>query len=640
MKRTNMGWAAGAALVAGLVASACTTPPARDATRERIAEELKQATESRQPGQRPAAVDRALLAPPALSAAEPRKPEPRFDLSVSNAPAGQVFLAIVSGTPYSMLLPPDISGNLSVTLKNVTVREALDTIRELYGYEYRIQGSRIFIQSNTVQTRFFQINYLASKRAGASSTRVMSGSVSGTQSGTTSGTGTTTATTSAQNTSLESTSIVTGSLNDFWLELHESVATLLGCEFRVVSSSAATTASATGTVSSASGSAGQINMGGNPIGSIIALRGLARCPEGRSVLVNQPSGMVVVKAYPAELREVDRFLKTMQVSVERQVMLEAKIIEVQLNDNFQSGVNWAAFDSYGGHRWSNNAQGANIVVPGGQPYTITTVDATTGIVTQRIPTTITGDRGILNPLAGLAAGGVMGLAFQTGSFMALLSFLETQGQVHVLSSPRIATLNNQKAVLKVGTDEYFITNVTPSSSATTSTSGTSTTATSVPTITTQPFFSGIALDVTPQIDDGESIILHVRPSVSSVAEKRKTIDLGQQGIYVLPLASSNINETDSIVRVQDGNIVAIGGLMSQSQSQDGSGLPAARDIPVLGSLFGQKARTFVKRELVILLKPTVIRGDKEWEAGLRDVQGRLENFAPRRAEPEKAETAR
>ncbi|MBL8492009.1 MAG: pilus (MSHA type) biogenesis protein MshL [Rhodocyclaceae bacterium] len=630
-----------AAVAAAVVLSGCaTTPPARDATRERIGQELKGALENRQGASRPEAVDRALLAPPAVAAAEARKPEPRFDLAVSNAPAGQVFLAIVSGTPYSMLLPPEISGNLSVTLKNVTVREALETIRELYGYEYKILGTRIFIQSNTLQTRFFQVNYLASKRAGASSTRVMSGSVSGSQSGTTSGAGTSTATTSAQNTSLESTSVVTGSLNDFWLELHESVATLVGCEFRVISGSVATSGTGTGVTGTSGAASSQINMGGNPIGGLIALRGLARCPEGRSVLVNQPSGMVVVKAFPAELREVERFLKSMQITVERQVMLEAKIIEVQLNDHFQSGVNWGYFDSRGGHRWSNNVNGSNIVLPGGQPYWVSTVDPTTGVVTESIPTTLTGDRGILQPLAGLAAGGVMGLAFQTGSFAALLSFLETQGNVHVLSSPRIATLNNQKAVLKVGTDEYFITNVTPSSSSTTSTSGSSTTATSVPTITTQPFFSGIALDVTPQIDDGDGIILHVRPSVSAVAEKRKTIDLGQQGIYVLPLAASNVNETDSIVRVRDGNIVAIGGLMSQSQTEDGSGVPGARDVPLFGNLFGQKGRSFAKRELVILLKPTVIRTDKEWEEGLKDVQGRLQDFAPRRAEPEKTDPGR
>ncbi len=150
--------------------------------------------------------------------------------------------------------------------------------------------------------------------------------------------------------------------------------------------------------------------------------------------------------------------------------------------------------------------------------------------------------------------------------------------MQVLSSPRIATLNNQKAVLKVGTDEFFITNVS------TSTSSTGTTSTTSPSITVQPFFSGIALDVTPQIDENANIILHVHPSVSVVSEKPKVVNLGTLGTFTLPLASSNVNETDSIVRVQDGNIVAIGGLMKQEQTDGKSQVPVAGDVPVAGAL--------------------------------------------------------
>ena len=122
---------------------------------------------------------------------------------------------------------------------------------------------------------------------------------------------------------------------------------------------------------------------------------------------------------------------------------------------------------------------------------------------------------------------VFGLAFQTGSFATLLNFLESQGTVHVLSSPRIATLNNQKAVIKVGTDEFFVTNV----STTSSSFGTSTTVS--PTITVAPFFSGIALDVTPQISDDDQITLHVHPSVSLVTDKTKTLNLGTLGTFTL-----------------------------------------------------------------------------------------------------------
>jgi MSHA biogenesis protein MshL len=212
--------------------------------------------------------------------------------------------------------------------------------------------------------------------------------------------------------------------------------------------------------------------------------------------------------------------------------------------------------------------------------------------------------------------GFVGLALQTANFAALLSFLETQGSVSVLSSPRIATINNQKAVLKVGTDELYVTNITTTSTSTTS--GT----TATPSLTLQPYFSGISLDVTPQIDDEGNIILHVHPAISSVAERNKVIDLGSMGSFTLPLASSSVNETDSIVRVQDGNIVAIGGLMTQEQSSDRSGLPGTVNSPA-GALLGQRGSKSVKRELVILLKPTIIRDDRAWVKDLEESGERI-----------------
>ena len=218
-----------------------------------------------------------------------------------------------------------------------------------------------------------------------------------------------------------------------------------------------------------------------------------------------------------------------------------------------------------------------------------------------------------------AVGGLFGLAFQTSNFAALIQFLETQGNVQVLSSPRIATLNNQKAVLKVGTDEFFVTNV-----STTTTTGTSTTTT--PSVTLQPFFSGIALDVTPQIDENNNITLHIHPSVSKVTTVNKVVDLGSAGSINLPLASSNISETDSIVRAQDGQIIAIGGLMKQATNDDRSQLPGAGDVPVLGNLFRNTSRSTVKRELVILLKPTVIQGDANWQQDILDSQRRIQDL--------------
>ncbi len=568
-------------LLAGVLAgcaSRSATPPG--AVADAISREAAQASKpAAKPDQK--AIDQALLPlMPMLEGETPSgKPkEARFDLVVQNAPATQVFTAIVSGTPFSMLIGPDVGGNITVNLKSVTVREALDTIRELYGYEYRVQGNRITIQSNALQTRVFQVNYLQGRRLGRTDTRLTASSIAGTTAGSIAGSTSTPAPASATFPGVGGTSmtgdnpasarVATFSDGDFWDELKKALATIVGSA------------------------------------------------DGRSVVTNPSSGVIVVKAFPLELRNVETYLKATQLVIERQVMLEAKIIEVALSEGFQSGVNWAQFGG-NNNRFAvgvSNPKSILQVAPPGGGIDTALRDASATV----LPGQTTGF------VSSLLGQGFYGLVFQSANFAAMLNFLETQGTVHVLSSPRVATLNNQKAVLKVGQDEFFVTNV-----STTTTTGTGATTTS-PTVTLQPFFSGIAFDVTPQIDENNQIMLHVHPSVSLVEEKIKRIDLGSGGTLTLPLASSKINETDSVVRAQDGQIVAIGGLMHQRQIGERSQLPGASNLGGLDWLFGQKSNSTNKSELVILIKPTVIRDNADWQATQRESLDRLQEYAPSR----------
>jgi MSHA biogenesis protein MshL len=147
-------------------------------------------------------------------------------------------------------------------------------------------------------------------------------------------------------------------------------------------------------------------------------------------------------------------------------------------------------------------------------------------------------------------------------------------------------------------------------------------------VTVQPFFSGITLDVTPQIDVGGNIILHIHPSVSEVTESTRVVNLGAQLAEIrLPLAKSTVSETDTIVRVNDGNIVAIGGLMSVDVRDDRSGLPGVPDAGP-GQLLRSTGRSVRKKELVILLKPTVIQSDRQWEQDLQQTRERFEAMHP------------
>ncbi|MEO8142868.1 MAG: secretin N-terminal domain-containing protein [Betaproteobacteria bacterium] len=570
-----------AQLLVLVLAGCALPPPMKPGLDPDVLSEFNKARE-RKPEARPDAVDKALLPPLHMDmpTARGQPIDPRFDLSVNNAPAGQVFMSLVAGTRYSMLVHPSLGGVISVNLKDVTLREALDSIRELYGYDYKIDGLRIMIQPAGLQTRLFQVNYLLGQRQGMSDLRVQSGSVTDAQSG---GGATAPATPGIAppaggggTRGLESSRVTTRIQNEFWAELRTSLVAIIG----------------TG--------------------------------EGRQVVISPQSGVVLVRAHPGELRGVDQWLRATRLAVERQVMLEAKIIDVELNDSYQSGINWALLP--------NSKFAAGQI---GSDTTIATNSALSSrglVATPGTSLTTAGASAGAALLSGNPAAALFGLAIQVQNFAALIQFLETQGKVQVLSSPRVATLNNQKAVLKVGTDEFFVTNI--QSATTVATASGTTTGTPVPTVTVQPFFSGIVLDVTPQIDENNQIILHVHPSVSQVSTDNKDISLGAAGTLRLPLARSSVSETDTVVRVTDGNIVALGGLMKLDLRDNRGGLPGTGD-NAIGNFLRNTSTQVVKKEMVILIKPTIILGDRSWDEDMAQTRNRIEslNAPPPGAQP-------
>ncbi len=511
--------------------------------------------------QGPQAVESQPVAPRAGASAQSLPRLERFDIALVDAPAAQVFLQLAQGSPYQLLVAPDVTGRISLNLRQTTVLEALEALKELYGYDYKLSGDKVYVYSNAVQTRIFRINYLPGRRQGESDTRVSTSALAVSGGGTGSGSGQGSGNSSGgsggsgggtQLRSFESAQVKTTSDANFWAEVRDSLTLLVGT-------------------------------GG-----------------GRSLVLNPSAGVIVVRAPGPELVQVEQYLQAIQVSIERQVMLEAKILEVSLSDDAKTGINWGAFGQLLG-----GSRGGQLSLGVGQPGAVL---RPTGPITDGSTISLPGASLDLNSLGR----GFYGLAFQATNFAALLNFLETQGDVHVLSSPRIATLNNQKALLKVGSDELYVTGITNNNSTNNNTN----TTTQAPTLQLTPFFSGIVLDVTPQIDAQGQVMLHVHPSISLVTEREKILDLGTLGNFRLPLAASTINETDSIVRVGDGQIVAIGGLMTQELRGDRTGLPVLSNLPVVGNLFGQKSKVNRKRELVILIKPTVIPADGRWPAEL------------------------
>lgn len=585
------------AVLTTLILSGCQTAPKRD-TYNQIGAEVDTALNAKPPAASQAdAVASALLPPVAQLTEQLPKAravlEERFNVSFNNVPVQQFYNSIVAGTRYNMLINPEVTGNITANLKDVTLFEALEAIRELYGYDYKIDGTRIYIRPLTMQTKMFKVNYLTATRKGVSSLRVSSTSVAnaGTSSsgsnnngngngnndnsgnnGNNNGNNGDNSGGSRSQSQRDAASVQTTSASDFWVELKTALDAIVD----------------SGT-------------------------------DGRSVTISPQSGVIVIRAMPDALRNVDEYLRATQISVDRQVILEAKILEVELNSNFQSGINWSAF---------GRLKGSNHLVSGGlvQPGTALAPLNANGAGVTLNNGSIVATPGTALGAAGDAMGSLFGLAFQTSNFAALISFLEGQGTVHVLSSPRIATLNNQKALLKIGTDEFFVTGV-----STTTNNNANGTGVTTPSVTLQPFFSGVVLDVTPQIDDQGNIILHVHPSVSQVSTVNKAVNLGVAlGSLSLPLASSSTSEMDSIVRGQNGQVVAIGGLMRQATTSDRSGVPGIGGLPVVGALFRSTGEVVQKRELVVLIKPTVIESTSDWNQDLLDSSRRIKDLDPHR----------
>lgn len=486
--------------------------------------------------------------------------EPRFDIKVHRANVRQFFMGLVEDSNYNMVLNPKVKGRITLDLKNVNVAEVMDVVRDVYGYDYEKTVTGYSVYPNTMSTRIFTINYLNVNRNGGSKMSVSSGQVTESISG--SNTSASSNSSSSGKTSSGS-NISTDSKSNFWSELKESLVALVGHK------------------------------------------------KGRNVVVSPQSGMVVVRAMPHELRAIEKYLNKTQSFIQRQVIIKAKILEVELNERFQTGINWAALSASGNNRTLAGQTGGGSIFGGSG---VTGIAGNSGTLDPSALSQVTGT-------ATNAFGGMFSLALNVGSnFSAFIELLKTQGDVQVLSSPQVSTVNNQKAVIKVGKDEFFITDVRSNTSTTTAVSSTQSN------VQLTPFFSGVALDVIPQISKDGDIILHVHPTVSTVTEKTKNISTSSSTTLSVPLAISSIRESDSIVRAKSGQVIIIGGLMQNSIEQRVSKVPLLGDIPLVGALFRHTQDITKKSELVILLKPIVVNSAQQMSEQVEQVKSRIKQI--------------
>lgn len=483
-------------------------------------------------------------------------PEKRLRIAAHDVEAVEFFGSLFKGSRYSVAVHPGVAGLVSVELKDVTLPEVLVVVGDMYGFDVQRKGNVFHIYPAGLRTETIPVNYLMMSRRGLSRTSVSTGGVTANDSNNSSDSSfdsasnnNSTNNSSGNNSNGDSnngTRIETDTNSDYWTDLRDSLQTLIG----------------TG--------------------------------DGRAVITSPQAGLVTIRAYPKELKAAREFLTQSESHLKRQVVLEARIIEVALNEGYEQGVDWSGLSA----SWDGNKG-----ITGGQSLANTQLPSTPNQIFS-------------------ALGGGAGFKISDGNFNVAVNLLKTQGDVNTLSSPRVTATNNQKAVIKVGTDEYYVTNA--STTITTTSTGTDKT----PNVELTPFFSGIALDVTPQIDEEGKVLLHIHPSVIDTEEQNKVIDMGTSGGKLqLPLAKSSIRESDTVVQANNGDIIVIGGLMKTDKQEIVSKVPLLGDIPWVGEAFTNRRESTKKVELVIMLKPTVVEKDT-WQNELQRSSELLDKWYP------------
>jgi MSHA biogenesis protein MshL len=478
-----------------------------------------------------------------------RIPEKLFSFFARDASIQDVLLAFSRESDLNIVIDPEISGKVTIDLKRVTLREALDAILFPLGWTYRIDGRFIQITRPQMETRLFTLNYISTKRTGkreiyaSTGGGLQTGALLGQQGAASSG-----------GTRTGFSDLVSIDEMDIWVEIQRGLETII---FGSADEKAPDKEKAT----------------------------LARVDEkGKKLVINKSTGVIWVTDYPVNLNKVASYLETVEGSSQRQVTIQAKIMEVILSDEYKAGINWKVIEGLPrsiGLSWGLTDRAGTTGFPGGA------TPSTSGTTTGGIATP-----GIfkIKPFGGTLAIGALGTEVALSDIVQAIS---EQGEVRILSNPTISTLNNQKAIIRVGDqDVFFITGAIATQNTVTQT------------IQPMTIDIGIILDVTPQIAEDGTIIMNIHPSITEKTGEKATPD----GKTTFPLLS--VRETDTTVRVRDNQTIIIAGLMAEKKEGGAIGVPLLKSIPLLGHLFRYKTENKKNSELVIMITPTLQVGKK------------------------------
>jgi general secretion pathway protein D len=549
-----VGWAdAAVAIGLALALTGCSQTPLRPSPAHELV------GPPRPEGTIPAPVQVAPVLPPPTPTARAET----YSVVVNNVRVQDLLFALARDAKLNVDIHSGVSGTVTLNAIEQTLPQLLDRISRQVDMRYEIDGQTLAVMRDTPYLRIYRVDYVNLSRD-AASTANLSTNVSGSGAATSSG--------GAAGAINNSTSIIkTSSVNKFWETLVANVKDLLRETDKIIptnqpaAANAAAAAAATATPGAPAAQA-----------AAPAAQPLSEFREAASVIANPETGILSIRATSRQHEKVQEFLDQVMASARRQVMIEATIAEVQLNNQYQRGIDWQRLLGGAGFGFAQ-ASGAT-------PAGINTNAFTLGFATG----------------PGLGISGAIKL-------------LESFGDVRVLSSPKLSVLNNQTAVLKVVDNLVYFTiqaNTTVAANSPAITTFT-TTVNSVPV--------GFIMAVVPQISEGDTVLLNIRPTIS-----RKLTDVADPnpslanpcGVGVSNCSTPGIaslipviqtREMESVMRVQSGQTAVLGGLIQDSVSSTEDQVPGVRAIPGIGQLLEQRKDLNQKTELVIFLRPTVIR---------------------------------
>lgn len=538
-----------------------------------------------------------------LSPPKPALKAETYSVVVNGVPVQELLFALARDAKVNVDIHPGIEGAVTLNALNQTLPQLLTRIAKQVDMRYELDGPNLAVMPDAPFLRNYKVDYLNMSRDATSNVSIA------TQISTT-GTGTGAAGGGTGNNN-STTSVTNKSNNRFWDTLVQNIKDILRETDKILPEGSSETSteqtgnqstSGTGVAAAAKQlssrlSAAATNLAGSPNptslvtdNSTVTRRTTFR--EAASVIANPENGLLSVRATGRQHEKIREFIDQVMSSAKRQVLIEATVVEVKLSDQYQQGINWSSLRKDG--------TGINLTQAGfGTPTLPSGVNpgVSPGIFTL----------GYANPNSVI------------GNIAATIQLLESFGNVKVLSSPKISVLNNQTALLKVVDNKVYFTigvTITPATATSAQLIVYTTTVHTVPV--------GFVMSVTPQIDDTDTVTLNVRPTISRITGyvNDPSPPLAEAKV-VSPIPEIQTREMESILKVGSGQVAVMGGLMQDSVDNLKDAIPGLSRLPLIGDAFAYRKETSTKSELVIFLRPIVVK-----EASLEGDYRAYRNFLP------------